>query len=190
MTHEQIDGLLVQHERLIWWITKRTMGRYAQRHDLEDCAAEVRLQFLRAAHRFDPTRGVSFAVYAYRWAVAVARRWKRSQRRHGVHIPQYLGGQRGPRIIGLDALGHGNPLPDYRPMDPTPGDHPTTVWTVAARVLSSKQLELLRMRYHDGLSISAIAVQRGCSRMHVYRCLDLAFDRIRRLAPELAHYLE
>jgi len=186
LTRQQMDELLTQHEPMVWWIARRVMGADANPDDLEDCAAEVRLQFVRAAQQYDPTRGVQFGTYAFRLAHSYARRWKHYQRKRGVHVPVYLCGQGGPRVIDLDAAGSECCL---RTDQPT-GNDTATIWAALARVLTAKQLKVLRMRYLDGMTLPTIAAQHGCSRANIQCLISTAFARVRRLAPGLVQYLE
>jgi RNA polymerase sigma factor (sigma-70 family) len=171
---------------MVWWIARRVMGTDANPDDLEDCAAEVRLQFVRAARRYDPTRGVRFSTYVFRLAHSYAFLWKHRQRGRGVYVPQYLGGQGGPRVIDLDAADSGCCLRTDQPA----GNDTVAIWAALARVLTTKQLEVLRMRYLNGMTLHAIAAQRGCSKANIQCLVSAAFARVRRLAPGLVQYLE
>jgi RNA polymerase sigma factor (sigma-70 family) len=186
LTRQQMDELLTQHEPMAWWIARRVMGADACPDDLEDCAAEVRLQFVRSARQYDPTRGARFGTYAFRLAHHYARRWKHRQRKRGVHVPVHLNGRGGPRVIDLDAAGSGCCLRTAQ----SAGNDTATIWAALARVLTTKQLEVLRMRYLGGMTLRAIADQHGCSRANIQCLISAALDRARRLAPGLAQYLE
>jgi len=186
LTSQQVNELLTQYEPMTWWIARRVMGADASPDDLEDCAAEVRLQFVRAARRYDPTRGVQFGTYAYRLAHHYARRWKHYQRRRGVHVPPNLYGRGGPSVVDLDA---GSDECHSRVEQLTSNDA-ADIWGILARILTTKQLEVLRMRYLNGMTLPDIAARRGCSRANVHCVLTTAIARVRRFAPSLAQYLD
>ena len=188
LTRQQTDELIAQHEPLIWWIARRALGANASIDDIEDCAAEVRLQFVRAAQRYDPGRGIQFNTYVFRLAGYYASRWKYRQKRRGVHIPQRLGAKRGPRVIDLESAS----LSCLSVRDGNIGkddDDKAAIWKTLARVLTSQQLDLLRMRYQDKLSFSTIAAKRGCTTSNVQHLISKILTRVKRLAPELSQYL-
>jgi RNA polymerase sigma factor (sigma-70 family) len=190
LTRQQIEELLAQHEPMIWWIARRTLGKNANIDDIEDCAAEVRLQFVRAAQRYDPGRGVQFNTYVYRLAIYHASRWKQRQKRRGVHVPRRLGAICGPRVINLEASKLRNCLSVNDNNIGKNNEEKTAIWKILAQVLSSQQLELLRMRYQDRMFFSTIATKKGCTASNIQHLTSKILARVRRLAPELAQHLE
>lgn len=73
-----LQQLVQSHMPLVRSIARRYRGQ--ARHD-DDLVAEGRLGLLQAAHRFEPERGVRFAVYAAWWVRAFVRRYALDNRR-------------------------------------------------------------------------------------------------------------
>lgn len=191
----EIERLMRDHESMVWWIARRVMGRGASEEDLEDCASVVRLRFLRAARAYDPSRGVQFSTLAMRLAQIYAYRWKVHQRNRGVHVPDYLKGQGGVRVTSLDApVGHGDERSQLdlvaAPGPEQPREIPASIWSVLGRLLTPKQLEMVKLRFVDGLEHSAIAGRFGCSRSNVQQQIAASLRKVKESAPALEQYLE
>ena len=73
-----LEALVTAHVPLVRSIARRYRGH--ARHD-DDLVAEGRLGLLQAAARFEPERGVRFAVYAAWWVRAFVRRFALDNRR-------------------------------------------------------------------------------------------------------------
>jgi RNA polymerase sigma-32 factor len=73
-----LQQLVLSHMPLVRSIARRYRGH--ARHD-DDLIAEGRLGLLQAAQRFEPERGVRFAVYAAWWVRAFVRRYALDNRR-------------------------------------------------------------------------------------------------------------
>jgi RNA polymerase sigma-32 factor len=77
-SQKALETLIQSHMPLVRSIARRYRGH--ARHD-DDLLAEGRLGLLQAAQRFEPERGVRFAVYAAWWVRAFVRRYALDNRR-------------------------------------------------------------------------------------------------------------
>lgn len=77
-SQKALESLIQSHMPLVRSIARRYRGQ--ARHD-DDLLAEGRLGLLQAAQRFEPERGVRFAVYAAWWVRAFVRRYALDNRR-------------------------------------------------------------------------------------------------------------
>lgn len=77
-SQEALQQVVLAHMPLVRSIARRYRGH--ARHD-DDLVAEGRLGLLQAAQRFEPERGVRFAVYAAWWVRAFVRRYALDNRR-------------------------------------------------------------------------------------------------------------
>lgn len=84
---EEYQQFVVYHHRLITWFADRWHRQFhIDADDAEQCCA---IGVMRAAQRFDPTRGFQFATYAGKAAKRVARRLA-TYMRFPIHIPSYV----------------------------------------------------------------------------------------------------
>lgn len=154
-----VDKLMAQWEPALWHIARRVMKHNASGDDLEDVVAEMRYMLLRLARRYDPSRGVSFAAYAYR--------------RLQFHCRDYYWRAlaRGIRVWSRRALSIR--VRSLLPSDEMVAKHShidtdLDVWAIISRYVTPREEEVLRLRFIDGLTYRQIAEK--IHRTHGYVC--------------------
>jgi len=183
LTPAEIDALMRTHERMIWWVANRVMGVGAKQEDIEDCAAELRLHFLKSARRYDPSRGVKFSTYAMRLAWGCAKRWKKKNSRS----------PRGRKLLSLDHSSGDDTTLTHQLSVPTPepkSEPPLGVWSSLAKVLTPREVQMIILRFVDGLDHKSIGQRHGCSDKNVCYIVRRSLRKIREKLPELRRHLE
>ena len=66
LTPEEIEALIISHEEYARKLARAAIADYPPNVTVEDLEAEALEALRRAAHRFDPERGVKFSTYIYR----------------------------------------------------------------------------------------------------------------------------
>lgn len=163
-----------------WW-------RRVRWADFDDLHSEVRMGFLHAARKFDPSRGVRFSTYATWWGNQYARRFALREHARGVKVPHHLGWVDVP-VYSLSADPDAdNPellLGDLAAEDP-PRDCvvPSDFWAAVRRLLTPRRAEAVELYYRDGLTMAEIAGRWGVTRSAVQIALDLARKRLAKALP-------
>lgn len=201
MTHPRLTAVeiaeaLAAYEPLIWKLARQA-ARYASRHDLEDVASVVRLQFLAAAAReeFDPSRG-KLGTYVGAVPFHQARRFLSTERTRGISVPPSCR-SRFPRVLSLEApLGRdhdagtstlADTLPS-RPETEQPAVFVPNFWDVVAETagLTRDERAAVEMRFRRDMGFGGIAKATGTSAARVKLVFNLAMNKLRGSADRLA----
>lgn len=159
LTREQMAAILASHADMIWNIANKLAAMSCNRSvPIEDIHAHVRLGFVRAASKFDPSMGRAFSTYAYRsgWNEGVT--YCRYENARGFHVPTCHPSWTAPRSVWID---RDFDVPDKSSQEEIsdPGDF----WVRALRRLPLTQKKVLRGTYRDGKFDREIAVEIGLS---------------------------
>lgn len=187
LTDDEVVELLSRYDWMIRWIARRAMGQYANADDMDDCVAEVQLQFFRAAQRFDASRGIKFSTYVYRLANIYAQKWKANVRARGMRLPATLRGT----TVKMRSLMPTDDRDEYTlaTKGPEIRDDLTSLWSQLRSILTDRQIAILRHYFVDGKNCRKIGKRYGCTRDNISLVIRTALARIKRSAPHLASYI-
>jgi RNA polymerase sigma factor (sigma-70 family) len=179
-------------------LARRYAKQWAANHpalDFDDICGAAEFGLVIGARRFNPTRGASFQTAAGHSIHSAIRKHVLAESNRGVHVncgeakaAFYWGW--GPSLDdmgggpgGDDGKIAGRDLVPDRGVEP--GAEVTDLWDLAARVLRPLDLQILRLRAFDGLTMRQIGEQLGMSRQRVaQREARARFDLRAVLAPD------
>lgn len=181
---DEVARELARVERLAWHMARR-LARRARRPELvEDLAAAVRLGFVKAAARFDPTAGTPFLGYVGKAGWRDGCRLLTHEMARGLGVPTGYA-VAAPRVYPatrLAADGTESSLFDAVAARADGGDPPDVrpgFWAVAGTVLSPRQLEVLRLRLVEGLTHPEAGGRLGFSRGRSHQIEKQAVEKLR-----------
>ena len=144
--------------------------RHAGDEPLDDLAQVGAIGLIKAADRFDSTRGIPFAAYAAPFIAGEIRHHLRD-RAAPVRVPRRLQAE-GVRVTAVEleeAGGHA---------DPTAQAHDRVALGTALRALHPNERRIVQLRFGEDLSQAQIARRIGLSQVHVSRILRAALLRL------------
>lgn len=197
LTPEEVERVLAGHEALCWSLARKAV-RAPDPHRLEDAAADCRLQLVKAARLFDPSRGMQFTTYATRVAGYVARGSAGVDMLRGVHVPANLIGKvEAPRVGSLDGPVDGPGSRKERrlidlvagPEEPERPDFPADFWGLVCRDLSGRERDSVLLHFREGLTYDKAGELLGVTKSAVQQYAAKALRKLRELSPHLAGYL-
>lgn len=170
-----VEQLLAANAGLAWMVAHK-LHRSFPSADLEDLHAEVQLGFVRAAVRFDHTRGLTFGTYAVRAGYNAGITYLRREAARGM-VVRWTGPIRRVLVGSLDgappdmddpdAPTDGALVPDRR--EPPPDPDLARVWEVVRGRLIAEQADSVEwVHRHDG-TLVGLADARGRNREYVRR---------------------
>jgi len=182
-------------------LARKLARRYGHSSEpFEDLLQVAALGLLKALERHEPGRGAPFESFAIPTILGEMRRYFRDCG-WAVHVP------RGPKELVLEAL---QALQGYETVSldaPRPGSEEASSYVEAIGVdderyelieldatlvsalgyISTRDRELLRMRYVEESTQTEIAEQIGVSQMQVSRLLRRSIEQLRSLTRETSH---
>lgn len=144
--------------RIAWQHKQR-----AQVADFDDLVSEGSIGLMDAAEAFEPSRGVTFPMFAYRRVWGAMQDWIRRETGQRASRPD---GRR-TRVVASQSLDSVDP--DFGPQT-DPATSPVAVaerhdfWNRIEDVVGERGARFLFWRYHEGLSQSQCAVREGYSK--------------------------
>jgi RNA polymerase primary sigma factor len=193
---EALDRLVCANLRFVVSIAKKYQSRNVA---LADLINEGNLGLIRAAHKFDETKGIKFISYAV-WWIRQAVLQARAEQSRLVRVPMNQVGTIWHTHLSLDARmtpGQDNRLVDYLPDDlsPPPDEQLldkalTQSIGEALTHLKDREAKILRLYFGlDGdepMTLEQIGAILGVTRERVRQIRDRALRQLRASLPELA----
>jgi RNA polymerase primary sigma factor len=193
---DALDRLVCANLRFVVSIAKKYQTRGVPLADLID---EGNIGLMRAARKFDETKGIKFISYAV-WWIRQAILQARAEQSRIVRVPPYRTGVLPEARLSLDApVGNGEDsqlleyLPDQgmpRPDEQALNTSLTESIDAALTRLNSRDASILRLYYgldgNDALTLEEIGARLGITRERVRQIRDRALRRMRTSLPEHA----
>jgi len=193
---EALDALVCANLRFVVSIAKQYQSRGVALADLID---EGNIGLMRAARKFDETRGIKFISYAV-WWIRQAILQARAEQSRIVRVPLHRVRALPESQLSLDApraMDEGDQLFDYMPDQRTPDSDERVLNSslmdsieIALTLLTTREAQIIRLYYGLGpeepATLEEIGVRFGISRERVRQIRDRALRRMRRSLPELA----
>ncbi len=150
----------------------------------------MRLGFVDAAARFDPTTGHVFSTYATWWALRRAKEYVHLELAGGTHVPLHHGLTTVRTVSLATPLGPNEGAQELgdtvaaRPGADPPAEFPPDFWARLGRVLDARSCRVLELYFRDGLTDSRIAERVGVTNSRVQQIRQRALAQLR-ARPEL-----
>jgi len=174
------EDLILSNLGLARLVVRKCLNRFGPVVEADDLLQEARLGLIRAAHQFDPSRGVRFSTYAFRccWRACLDAVRSPAQRR----LTQCLRTRRlrGRKMEGSAALA-GVISPSVSPDDQAAA---AELWASAMLRLNPNEREVIRLRFEQGMTYAALAQRRNCSREFITAVEHKALAKLRRAVGE------
>lgn len=184
LSPDEVAKLLHSHHGMIWDIAHKLHAKNPS-VSLDDLHAHVQLGFVRAASKFDPSRGWQFSTYAYPSGWREGLLYCRLERAGGMHVPEnhpFHFQQNIPWNSDLDR-GAGGKRPEAAVMTEDFWDNVTRGMISRDRVVFLKVLREFK-------TYDEIAPEFGCSKQRVQQMFARAMEKVKGRAKELESYLE
>jgi len=167
------EELLASNAAMIVAIAKKLKATN-DRASLADIVAEVRVGFLQAAKRFDPSLGNTFGTYAWPAGWNSGAAYCRLEQARGLHVPTNHPAFR-PEMTPVfeDSL-----TKDVDAEDRT--ELPLDFWQRVTRVLTPRERAVILMVYRDGLTQAEAARKIGVSRARGGQIVQAAIQRLQK----------
>lgn len=185
LTPDEIAKLVLEsHAAMIWDITYKLHAKNPS-VSLDDLHAHVQLGFVRAASKFDPSKGWQFSTYAYPSGWREGLLFCRLERAGGMHVPENhpFHFQEFMQPVGDLDGDKGDARPDAAVMVEDFWDH------VTRGMLTRDRVVFLRV-FREWKQYDEIAPEFGVTKQRIQQMFARAMGRLRERKREIETYLE